>query len=272
MTSFRRLTPHLGWGEPLPAQWQRLTAVRMLILVGLTGVGKTTTVKALETAGLDFKLLPNRRALTDELIIGIIQDQWGEPRYPIADRGERFAYTRQYRQKYPGGMAHALSQVAVNVEATGNPAWWLFDGLRGVNEIEAAVALFPQAHFLALHATDLTRIERLLHRADAFDTMAVAHHAEQAEMFRLGERGDFLPPTAVTKLEQWVHDEQISAADLLAKVKIVRTERENYDPDTAVAWLKQRAPQRTLLMDTERLAPPEIATAVVNQLARVPKS
>jgi hypothetical protein len=41
----------------------------MLLLMGLTGVGKSTAVGALQSAGVPLTLLPNRRALTDALII-----------------------------------------------------------------------------------------------------------------------------------------------------------------------------------------------------------
>lgn len=263
MIAFRRLTPDLGWGEPLPEGWAGLTAVSLLIFVGLTGVGKSSTVQALSEAGLDFEHLPNRRAITDELIIGTVQAAWGQPRRAIMDRVERFAYTRHYRQMHPGGMAHALSQLAVNVAGTGNPAWWLFDGLRGAEEVTAAVDLFPQARFVVLQARDETRIERLLGRGDSFDQLGSVPQGGAGAAFRLGEWGDFLPPTAVARLEHLVQTGQIPPDEMLAKVKIVRTERENYDPDTAVSALQTLAPDRTLVMDTEALSPAEIAARVV---------
>ena len=268
MTQFHRLTPDLGWGEPLPAGWRSTTAVSLLIFVGLTGVGKSSTVTALSEAGLDFELLPNRRAITDELIIGTVQAAWGQPRQAILDRVERFAYTRYYRQMHPGGMAHALSQLAVNSAGTGDPAWWLFDGLRGADEVKAAVPLFPQARFVVLQASDRTRIERLLRRADSFDQLeagSVGGTGLDLETFRLGELGDFLPPTAVAHLENLVHTGHILPDEMLAKVKIVRTERENYDPDTAVSALQTLAPERTLVMDTEKLSPEEIGTRINEQ-------
>jgi DNA polymerase III delta prime subunit len=241
--------------------------VRLLIVVGLTGVGKTTTVRALPEAGFDFEQLPNRRSLTDELIIGTIQDRWQEPRHRVADRAERFAYTRQYRQLFPGGMAHALSQIAVHAAAAGDPDWWLFDGLRGADEVDAAVSTFPRAHFLLLHASDQTRIERLLRRADKFDVMALDEATHEAlSTFTLGQLGDFLSPTAVSTLEKLVHHEIVLPRELRAKVKIVRTERENYDPDAAKAILHGRAPERTIFANTEQTAPADIAAQLIAHL------
>ena len=89
---------------------------RLLILVGLTGTGKTTTVNALHDQGGRFQLLPNRRELTDQLIIAHVQQQDGEALVPVTDRAQRFAYTRRYREMHPGGMAYALGQYSVNSE------------------------------------------------------------------------------------------------------------------------------------------------------------
>ncbi len=84
--------------------------MELLILVGLTGTGKTTTVNALREVGLDFHLLPNRRAMTDEFIIGYLQKLDGDSVEVVRDRTERFAYTRRYREMFPGGMAWALRE------------------------------------------------------------------------------------------------------------------------------------------------------------------
>jgi hypothetical protein len=267
MSFFYTLTPEMGWGDVVPEGWSRPTAVRLLILVGLTGVGKSSTVQALQEAGLDFELLPNRRAMADELVIGTIQTQWGEPRHPIHDRTERFAYTRRYRELYPAGIAHALSQLAINLPAMGNPAWWLFDGLRGEDEVRGAVELFPQAHFLLLEADDQTRVERLLQRGEAFDYVA-GESGVGAEVagFRLGELGDFLPATAVATLENLVHTGQVTPQELLAKVKIVRTERENYEVDTAVSALQTIAPDRTHQIDSTQHTPSQIAAWLIKRL------
>ena len=47
---------------------------------------------------------------------------------PVSDHGQRFAYTRRYRELYEGGMAHALTQLWVG---DGAPNLLVFDGLRG---------------------------------------------------------------------------------------------------------------------------------------------
>ncbi|MFO7680283.1 MAG: hypothetical protein R6X34_09555 [Chloroflexota bacterium] len=100
-----RLTPH----------------VPLLVLVGLTGTGKSTTVNALRNQGFPFRLLPNRRELTDQLIIPHMQELAGEPITPVPDRTERFTYTRRYRELFPGGMAQALEQLTIDNEAPSPP-------------------------------------------------------------------------------------------------------------------------------------------------------
>lgn len=64
----------------------------LLVLVGLTGVGKSTLVEA-----LGLPRLPDRRELVDRYVL---------PRYgatPPLPREERFRLTRRFREEFPGG-------------------------------------------------------------------------------------------------------------------------------------------------------------------------
>ncbi len=60
---------------------------------------------------------------------------------PVLDRVERFRLTARYRERHPGGMAHALSRLRVDPAALGGHL--IFDGLRGVDEIGWAIAHLP---------------------------------------------------------------------------------------------------------------------------------
>ena len=104
---FQLIQPDVGAGSPLPDSWRPLAACPLMILVGVTGVGKSTVLAHLAEFGLDYALLPDRRVLTDRLIISAMQAQEGGPIQPVTDRGLRFDYTRRYREQYRGGMAHA---------------------------------------------------------------------------------------------------------------------------------------------------------------------
>ena len=205
----------------------------LLILVGLTGTGKTTTINALRDAGLDFTLLPNRRAITDEFIIKHLQELDNKPVMPVTDRIERFAYTRRFRELYSGGMAEALKLLIVNgqLSIVNENSLLLFDGLRGENEITHAINSLPEAKFLFLHAPNEVRVNRLLNRGDDFDKVENADEVE-------------------------------------AKWAIVQAERENYDPDATLGALKSLAPEQLIFADTTELTPDQIAEITIAALER----
>lgn len=82
--------------EPAPSLVP-VREVSLLVLVGLTGVGKSTLVEA-----LGLPRLPDRRELVDRYVL---------PRYgaePPIPREERFRLTRRFREEFPGGVAEVL--------------------------------------------------------------------------------------------------------------------------------------------------------------------
>ncbi|MEM7800753.1 MAG: AAA family ATPase [Chloroflexota bacterium] len=253
--------------EKIDESFRPITEATLIILVGVTGVGKTTTVDALRAADISFDLLPNRRSLTDDLIIAHLQQLDGQPVERVSDRAARFALTRRYRDRYSGGMAHALTKLWVR-----NEQLLLFDGLRGVNEIEQAVTALPKANFLVLDAPHFVRLRRLLGRGDAFDAVATVVQAALDGINELGDLGiegvDGLFSTEEeTQFVQLVNSGQLAADDLAAKLKIVSAERANYDPAATIQTLQQLAPSRTWLFDTNKLSPEEIALQVKQRVS-----
>ncbi len=164
--TFSEFAPGIGSGAQRPADWYSIADLPLTILIGVTGVGKSTTLNALAEI-FEFTLLPNRRTLTDHMIIAPMQLAAGEPISPVTDRSRRFDYTRRYREANPGGMAHALAGTSIDPEK--HPGLILFDGLRGVNEVKYAIEALPLARFVVLIAPDVVRVQRLLGRNDAFD-------------------------------------------------------------------------------------------------------
>ncbi|GAB4441215.1 MAG: ATPase [Anaerolineae bacterium] len=250
--------------EPIPAPFQPITALPLVILVGLTGVGKSTVVDALQRR-LDFRLLPNRRDLTDAIIISAEQSAAGEAPQPVTDRLKRFDYTARYRARHPGGMSHALSRLAVNPQ--GGPPRLLFDGLRGLNEVQHAAAHFPQARFVVLDAPDMVRLTRLLGRGDAFDQVALqgAPPADDAvaalraikDIEAVFSEADIRQIAGAARAAGW------SAADVTKKTAIIVEERRNYDPALARIHLQQSVPpERLLVVNTEQHPAAEVAALV----------
>jgi len=226
-------------GEPAPKNAHPLPEIPLLILVGLTGVGKTSLLEH-----LNFATLPNRRELVDRYVFPMYGYAADNP----LDRSERFALTRRFRQEHPGGVAEILAKSHTV------PAWpLLFDGLRGQDEVRFALKHLPKSFFIVLEARDLTRLSRLLTRGDTFDR----------------ERVDSTSLTTLRELAQGVLSEgeleealgwNVSAQSLTAKLKIVAEERKNYDP-AGTRQALQGSP-RALFLDTQTLGVVQEAAAI----------
>ncbi|MBB5235144.1 AAA family ATPase [Deinococcus budaensis] len=247
------LPPGLHPGAPRTAREVPLGEWPLTVLVGVTGVGKSTALAALRAADPAARALPDRREITDHVMLAP---------GPITDRAERFARTARYRAQHPGGMAHALGTLSADTAVWGERL--LFDGLRGWEEVEHAARHFPAWRFVALHAPDAERVRRLLGRADAFDRVTAGHRSGgvlRAELGALPGVAAVLTPAeldALAALEGQGHP----PADILAKTRIVVTEREHYDPQAAWSFLQTLPPARALLLDTVALAPEQVAAAV----------
>lgn len=269
---FVQLASGVGIGSPAPTGWESIVDCPLLVVVGVTGVGKSTALAALAAAGLDYCLLPDRRDLTDRLIIPSVQAGRGEPPEPVRDRKARFAYTRAYREQNPGGMAQALAQLQIEVAVQDGAL--LFDGLRGADEVAHAAALLPYALFVVLEAPDAVRVARLMGRDDPFDQINAAHSAAvQRETaapaiqhfadIGAPEAAEFLTPPEEQALLDLVRSGAVTAAALRDSLAIVLEERRSYDPAAAKDALLQAAPLRTLVVDTVRHAPEAVGALIL---------
>lgn len=250
--------------------WQSLVEQDVIIFVGLTGVGKTTTLDAVSALGFSFTLLPNRRSLTDDLLIAELQLADGDPVEAVRDRAQRFAYTRRYRELYAGGMAYALAQLALKVDPADPPLRYLFDGLRGANEVTHAAQIFPRASFIVLTASDFVRVQRLLTRNDEFDQVSAPNpHAAQDDLPAddlLGKAASLFAPSEQRDLQELVRSGAVDPEELRAKLKIVLTERQNYDSLASIDALNEVAPKRTLVVDTAAHDPQQVGEQIVRFL------
>lgn len=268
---FTLLASGVGIGAPAPG-WQPIDVQQLLILVGVTGVGKSTTLRALRDIGLSYHLLPDRRLLTDRIIIPAQQVQAGEAIAPVKDRKARFTYTRAYRQRHPGGMAYALAQLQIDPNVL--HGLLIFDGLRGENEVTYAAQLLPVARFVILEAPDVVRVVRLMGRNDPFDQISArarihaGHLLQSFEELDMAEAASLFSPLEQHALLDMVHAGEVDMDDLRTSVAIVVEERRNYDPAATRAALEQVAAGRVHVVDTVREGPQEVAYTILDFLRR----
>jgi hypothetical protein len=269
---FVQLSSGVGIGLPAPTGWESIADCPLLVVVGVTGVGKSTALHALTAAGLDYCLLPDRRELTDRLIIPSVQARRGEPQEPVRDRKTRFAYTRAWREQNPGGMADALAQLQIEPQVQDGAL--LFDGLRGANEVTHAAALLPYALFVVLEAPDAVRVARLMGRDDPFDQIGGGRipgaepEAAATAVRRFTDIGapqaeEFFTQPEEQALLEMVRSGVVTAEALRDSLAIVLEERRSYDPAAAKAALLQAAPLRTLVLDTQRHAPEAVGALIM---------
>jgi hypothetical protein len=236
-----------------PRGWKAVADTRLLVLIGLTGTGKSTAMTALHATGEPFSLLPNRREVTDRAIIPL----YGEG--PVNDRVRRFELTRRFAKANPGGMAHILERLSVDPSELPHPL--VFDGLRGADEAAHAAAALPGARFLILTAPDFVRLTRLVLRTDAFDQTSAMTAAAGAVL----SDAALLTPVERFQLEGWMRLGALDPVDVRAKLDIVTAERRNYDADHAIEVMMAVAPERTFVVDTSAV-PPQLVGMIAARL------
>jgi hypothetical protein len=252
MTPFSLQDSGLSLDAPRGAA--RLGGLPLVVLVGVTGVGKSTALAALKRRPL--RLLPDRRDLTDAVMILPLAGQ------PVTDRQERFALTARYRQTHPGGMAQALGELHLDGGSLGElgRAPLVFDGLRGLDEVRYAAGHGPAWRFVNLYAPDLLRLRRLLGRADAFDGVGAGVQTAdlRAELAALEGLTSVFTSAELGEVLALV-EEGHSPSEILAKTRIVLSERRHYDPAAASAYLSELDAGRVLNLDTAALSPEQVA-------------
>lgn len=269
--SFQQLQPGIGIGSHLPEGWVSIKNKAIVILVGLTGVGKSTIINTLTKSGLNFTLLPNRRQLTSELIIPHIVSENGRNVETIC-RIDRFKFTRQYQQKFPGGMGYVLSKLKVNPDLVNSPL--IFDGLRGENEVDYAANTWQKAKFVILDAPLSVRLKRLLLRSDSFDRIRNVSENQVLNQQKIMDFSDFElaegcslltfdeKQEILTKIEKGVYQYE----DVCERLKVLVEESKNYNSEMTKKALQRIAPERTLLLDTTKFSPQQLTEKTIAYL------
>lgn len=151
--------------------YHTLAEHKVLMLVALTGTGKTTTLEQLaRIAGTHVPIrqpvIPTRREVADWIAIPTAQVILGEPIQPVRDRVKRFHYTRTFAEHIAGGMATAFSWVHI---VDSYQQLIMSEGIRGPDEIFHALENCPGWYIVELTLHPLERLRRLSSRDDHFD-------------------------------------------------------------------------------------------------------
>lgn len=243
----------------------------LLVLVGFTGAGKSTTLAALEQRRVLSAILPDRRVLTDKVILPAMT---GDPGRKVTDRLERFSLTAAFRDQHPGGMGDVLARLTVPRSVP--EGLIVFDGLRGDAEITAACKM-PRAKFLYLETSPDIRLTRLCLRDDPFDRTsvvagsndeprienAIQHMLEVLAQFGIDQMMD---APASRRLAAFLANKNV-APDMVAQAAaILSDEATHYSAPETLDALHRLAPDRTLVLDSGTLSPDQLVDAVVASL------
>jgi hypothetical protein len=255
LTSGGLLAPGITLAQPRLPGWHAVAGCPLLVIVGLTGTGKSTAMAALRNSGAAFSLLPNRRLLTDSAIVPLYADA------PVQDRLQRFELARRFAGSYHGGMARIVEQLSVDPAEHPHPL--VFDGLRGADEVAYAAKALPRARFLILTAPDFVRLMRLVLRNDIFDCVGPAADDTSASL----PDADLLSPAERFQLDGWMRLGVLDSNELRAKLAIVAAERRNYDTDLSIKVMMDIAPERSFVIDTTAVPPHLVGMIAARLLA-----
>ena len=278
---FELIGSDLGIGNPAPAGWRRLAELPLLVLVGGMGAGKSTTLRVLAGAGYGFRLLPNRRVLTDLLIVAPQQRAQGVPVQSLSREG-RLPYIRHYQERFPAGMAQAAAQLWLEPgfaasTATGQPVGLVLDGLRGEQEVRYALEEMPQARFLCLSCPERVRLERLLERRDPYDRFGVDYEDMEEIPVSFSQLGlneqqqrraaQVFSAADEKTVFELARSGQVSLLELRQKLGLLLEELSLYDVAAAIRYLQQAAGRRALVVQTDLHLPPQVAAQTLNWLS-----
>ncbi len=225
------------------AEIQPLYAASVLMLVALTGTGKSTTLGQLEEYRISGAIhyqetIPSRRDIADFIIIPTAQKLLGETIQPVKDRVQRFFYTRTFAEHVQGGMAAAYSWLFL---CSKDQTPIISEGIRGADEISFGLENCPHWHIVELTVNPITRLKRLSTRSSEFDRAAGTDEVS------------FLPMEIQGDVAQAIHSGEITPTAL----SIVRAEGGNYGLEP---YNKHHPRYRCI--DTEMLSPEEVANEV----------
>ena len=138
---------------------------KILFIAGFSGCGKSSLVHGLKDKLPSYYNIPERRIITNKCIIEpMLEEKQSLNNY--SERTDRVGIVKKFKENIPEGIIYGLKNIDVkNI----NPAGFIFDGIRGESEMNAALEAFPNAKIIHLTANDEVRKERIAGRKDQFD-------------------------------------------------------------------------------------------------------
>jgi hypothetical protein len=256
------LAPGIILDAPAAPGWRSLLTCPLLVIVGLTGVGKSSALQQLTAGPAPMTMLPDRRQLTEQLIVAPLQQGANQEQHAVG-RLDRFPYVLRFLEQHPGGMAEIVQRMSV---ATGLDASFLiFDGLRGPHEVGHAITHFPLARFAEFTAPAMVRVERLLARNDPHDQLTDARYAGfkggDLTFAALGvpDAAALFTPSEETSLCAQAAANPGHARALQRILEIMVAEHALYAPEATHTLLASLEPRRVACIDTSRNTAEEAA-------------
>lgn len=221
----------------------------VLMLVALTGTGKTTTLRALsELDTVPYSdHLPGRREIANLIVIPTAQALLGETIAPVSDRERRFFYTHTFAAHVAGGFATAYRWLYTAPA----PIPIISEGIRGADEIAHALDHSPRWHIVELALDPVTRLQRLSRRDDPFDHIATGSETPDLT---------FLPP----RHHAAVHDHLAAGTITPGALRIMRAETQNYGLEGYTG-----THPRYHRLQVDNLPPHAVAQAIAHQLEAI---
>jgi hypothetical protein len=267
---FEVLSGGLGIGINVPAGWQRLVDQPLVILVGGMGSGKSTLLRAVQRTSFSHYLLPDRRVLTNLLIVAPQQRAAGEVVQTLS-RAQRLPFIWRYQDQHPAGMAYAIAQLWFDPTLIRTPI--IFDGLRGEQEVRFALEHFPKTSFFCLSCPVRVRLERLLVRHDPYDRFGpenldlVENPVSFAELglheTQLGRATRTFTPQDQVALLALVRSGEVTSLELRQRLNLLLEEVNMYDIPAAIQYLEKEAGKRALVVNTEQNLPEAVSTRLL---------
>jgi len=226
------------------------------------GTGKTTAVKKMQSNG-SVQVLPDRRWLTEQLIVAPMQREDSCQEVQSLSRTQRIPYIRRYKEHFPAGMAHAIAQLYLDPAEYGH--FILFDGLRGKKEVEYALDALPKAEFIFFDATELIRVQRLLDRSDPYDQVSKKKRPSGSISLSgidVSELTEIFSMEDAQTLLGFVSRKKINPDELRNILKLILLERSLYDKEATKLALTSLAPERTLVIDTDSHTAEEVSRKI----------